>query len=77
MFLVDPEFLGREICEERFEQLASVISFCACGGKIRREMKNLCRKGMLYKILLMVKNIGRYTLFLHTLSAHNSSYYCL
>ena len=27
MFLVDPESLGREICAERFEQLASVINF--------------------------------------------------
>ena len=31
--------LGREICEERFEQLASVINFRFCGGgKNRREM---------------------------------------
>ena len=55
MFLVDPEFMGQEICEERFEQLASVINNRACGGNIRREMQNYCRKGMLYKILLMAK----------------------
>ena len=34
-------------------------------------------QGMLYKILLMAKNRGRYTLFLRKLWAHNSSYYCL
>ena len=38
MLLVDPDFLGREICEERFEQLASVINFRVCGGKIGREI---------------------------------------
>ena len=36
--LVDPEFLGREICAERFEQLASVINFRVYDGKIRPEM---------------------------------------
>ena len=77
MFLVDPEFLGWEIFAERFEQLASVINFRVCGGKIRREMKNFCRKGMFYKILLMAKNRDRYTLSLRKLLAHNSSYYCL
>ena len=55
MFLVDSEFLGWEICAERFEQLASVINVRVCGGNIRREMKNFCRKGMLYKILLITK----------------------
>ena len=38
LFLVDPEFFGREICAERFEQIASVINFRVCGEKIRREM---------------------------------------
>ena len=33
MFLVYPEFLGRAICEDGFEQLASVINFRVCGGK--------------------------------------------
>ena len=33
LFLADPEFLGREICAERFQQLASVINFRVCGGK--------------------------------------------
>ena len=70
MFLVDPEFLGWEICAERFEQLTSVINVRVCGGKIRREMKNFCRKGFLYKILHMAKNRGSYTLFLRKLLAH-------
>ena len=33
MFLVDPGFLGQEICEERFAQLASVINSRVYGEK--------------------------------------------
>ena len=57
--------------------VVSVVNFRVCGGKIRREMKNFCRKGMLYKILLIAKNRGRYTLFLRKPLANNSSYYYL
>ena len=45
MFLVDPDFLGREICAERFEQLTSVINFRVCGGKIRRENLEFLSQG--------------------------------
>ena len=70
MFLVDPEFLGWEICAERFEQLTSVINVRVCGGKNPSRNENFCRKGLLYKILLMAKNRGSYTLFLRKLLAH-------
>ena len=52
MFLVYLEVLARAIGEEGFERLASVINFHVFRGKIRREIFNFCRKGMLCKILL-------------------------
>ena len=67
---VYPEVLGRAIGEEGFEQLASVINFCVCGGKSVEKCRISVARRCYIKYYL-------YTLFLRKLSAHNSSYHCL
>ena len=55
MFLVDPEFLGREICEEIFEQLASVINFRVCGEKSVENCRISVARGCFIKYYLWRK----------------------
>ena len=68
MLLVYPERLGRAIREEVFEQLASVINFRVCGGKFRRFIQSIYRKGTLYKKNYLWRKIEVGTLYFSAIS---------
>ena len=55
LFLVDPEFLGREIFAERFEQLASVINFVSVVEKDLEKCRISVARGCFIKYYLWRK----------------------
>ena len=74
MFQVYPELSTRTIGQKELEQLASVTDFRVFGGIFSWKTYYFCCKGILFKLLLMAKHKGRYTMFLCKILTRNSSF---